>query len=156
MAPDAARARRTNRELTRARLPSHPILSDQIPVLVPENHQVNPYDRTKIIISGMSQVRRSTAPTRSCAPSWTTRRVGYVLAIGCDRRIPTQAGLIRADEIAADLPRRAWQRLSAGAGARGQRYYDWALISRPDPTGAADPGRHPVLVATRAPPPRHR
>ena len=67
------------------------------------------------------------------------RRVGYVLAIGCDRRIPTQAGLIRADELAAGLPRRSWQRLSAGAGAKGQRYYDWALISHPDPAGDTDP-----------------
>ena len=67
------------------------------------------------------------------------RRVGYVLAIGCDRRIPTQAGQLRADEIAAGLPRRAWQRLSAGAGAKGQRYYDWALISHLDPAGPADP-----------------
>jgi SRSO17 transposase len=70
-----------------------------------------------------------------------TRRVGYVLAIGCDRRIPTAAGLLRADEIAARLPRRAWQRLSAGAGAKGQRFYDWALISHPDPTGGADPAQ---------------
>jgi SRSO17 transposase len=57
------------------------------------------------------------------------RRVGYVLAIGCDRRVPTAAGLLRADEITTGLPRRAWQRLSAGAGAKGQRYYDWALIT---------------------------
>jgi SRSO17 transposase len=67
------------------------------------------------------------------------RRVGYVLAIGCDRRIPTQAGLIRADELAASVPRWAWQRLSAGAGAKGQRFYDWALVSHPDPTGVVDP-----------------
>jgi SRSO17 transposase len=67
------------------------------------------------------------------------RRVGYVLAIGCDRRIPTQAGLFRADELAAGLPRRAWQRLSAGAGAKGQRFYDWALISHPDPAGSTAP-----------------
>jgi SRSO17 transposase len=65
------------------------------------------------------------------------RRVGYVLAIGCDRRIPTAAGLMRADELAAGLPRRAWQRLSAGAGSKGQRYYDWALITHPDPAGPA-------------------
>jgi SRSO17 transposase len=57
------------------------------------------------------------------------RRVGYVLAIGCERRVPTAAGLLRADELTAGLPRRAWQRLSAGAGAKCQRYYDWALIS---------------------------
>jgi SRSO17 transposase len=53
-------------------------------------------------------------------------RVGYVLGIGCDRRVPTEAGLLRADEIAAALPKRAWQRLSAGLGAKGQRYYNWA------------------------------
>jgi SRSO17 transposase len=70
-----------------------------------------------------------------------SRRVGYVLAIGCDRRIPTPAGLIRADELAAAVPRWAWQRLSAGAGAKGQRFYDWALIAHPDPAaaGTADP-----------------
>jgi len=68
-----------------------------------------------------------------------TRRIGYVLAIGCDRRIPTAAGLLRADEITADLPRRAWQRLSAGPGAKGHRYYDWALITHPDPADPADP-----------------
>jgi hypothetical protein len=46
-------------------------------------------------------------------------RVGYVLGIGCDRRVPTEAGLLRADEIVAALPKRAWQRLSAGLGAKG-------------------------------------
>ena len=66
------------------------------------------------------------------------RRVGYVLAIGCDRRIPTTAGSVRADEIAAGLPEWAWQRLSAGPGAKGQRYYDWALIPHPDPAYPAD------------------
>jgi hypothetical protein len=61
-------------------------------------------------------------------PSAALRRIGYVLAIGCDRRVRTADGPIRADELTAGLPRRAWQRLSAGAGAKGQRYYDWALI----------------------------
>jgi SRSO17 transposase len=66
------------------------------------------------------------------------RRVGYALAIGCDRRIPTAAGLQRADQLAAVLPRRASQRLSAGSGAKGQRFYDWALITHPDPVGQVD------------------
>ena len=66
------------------------------------------------------------------------RRVGCVLGIGCDRRVPTAAGPIRADQLTASLPNRSWQRLSAGAGAKGQRYYDWALIAHPDPTGGAD------------------
>jgi SRSO17 transposase len=63
-------------------------------------------------------------------------RVGYVLAIGCDRRVPTEAGTFRADELTATLPKHAWQRLSAGSGAKGQRYYDWALVTltAPDPT----------------------
>ena len=65
------------------------------------------------------------------------RRVGYVLAIGCDRRVPTAAGPIRADALTAALPRRAWQRLSAGAGAKGQRYYDWAWVSLIPPASCA-------------------
>jgi SRSO17 transposase len=67
------------------------------------------------------------------------RRVGYVLAIGCDRRVPTAAGLVRADQLTASLPKRAWQRLSTGPGAKGHRYYDWALITHPDPAPRADP-----------------
>ena len=69
------------------------------------------------------------------------QRIGYVLAIGCDRRVPTAAGPIRADALVAGLPRWAWQQLSAGAGAKGERYYDWAL-DHPRPrrptTDAAD------------------
>ncbi|WP_232443861.1 transposase [Burkholderia ubonensis] len=34
---------------------------------------------------------------------------------------------VRADRTAENLPARAWQRLSAGAGAKGERLYDWAL-----------------------------
>jgi SRSO17 transposase len=66
-------------------------------------------------------------------------RIGYVLAIGCDRRIPTDAGPVRADELAAGLPRHAWQRLSAGAGAKGQRYYEWAWIDHTDRAHRDDP-----------------
>jgi len=64
------------------------------------------------------------------------REVGYVLAIGCDRRVPTAAGSIRVDLLTAGLPRRAWQRLSPGAGAKGQRYYDWTLVTLADPEDA--------------------
>jgi SRSO17 transposase len=67
-----------------------------------------------------------------------TRRVGYVLGIGCDRRIPTAAGSLRVDHITAGLPRQAWQQLSAGPGAKGRRLYDWALLTHPDPAGRAD------------------
>jgi SRSO17 transposase len=46
-------------------------------------------------------------------------RIGYVLAIGCDRRVPTSAGPVRADALAGSLPRKAWQQLSAGSGVKG-------------------------------------
>jgi len=36
------------------------------------------------------------------------QRIGYVLAIGCDRRVPTPAGPVRADALVAGLPRWAW------------------------------------------------
>lgn len=33
---------------------------------------------------------------------------------------------LEARALAADLPPEAWQRLSAGEGAKGPRWYDWA------------------------------
>jgi SRSO17 transposase len=63
-------------------------------------------------------------------------QIRYVVAVSCDHPIPAGAGrTLRADELAARLPKRAWQRLSAGAGAKGQRYYDWAwaTVSHPGP-----------------------
>src|SRR5829696_698102 len=62
------------------------------------------------------------------------RRVGYVLAVARDHPVPTAAGPIRADMLTLTLPRRAWQPLSAGPGARGMRVYDWALIDIPAET----------------------
>jgi SRSO17 transposase len=78
------------------------------------------------------------------------RRVGYVLAIGCDRRVLTAAGPIRADELTAGLPTRAWQRLSAGTGAKGQRYYDWAWVTLVPPTATSpeDTATSPEDTAT--------
>ena len=63
-------------------------------------------------------------------------QIRYVLAVSCDHRVPAGPGrVIRADELAARLPRQAWQRLSAGKGAKGHRYYDWAwaAIDSPGP-----------------------
>ncbi|MFJ8586861.1 IS701 family transposase [Streptomyces sp. NPDC093595] len=60
------------------------------------------------------------------------RQVGYVLAVACDHRIATRAGTVRADALVKKLPKRAWQKLSAGAGAKGHRFYDWALADVAD------------------------
>ena len=62
------------------------------------------------------------------------RRFGYVLAVTASCQVTTAAGPCQARTIAARLPRRAWQRYSAGQGAKGYRYYDWAWL-------ATDPGR---------------
>jgi hypothetical protein len=60
--------------------------------------------------------------------------IAHVLAVACHHRVPAGAGrLLRADELAARLPRKAWQRLPAGAGAKGHRYYDWAWVTMPGP-----------------------
>jgi hypothetical protein len=63
------------------------------------------------------------------------RQAGYVLAIGCARRVPTAAGPIRADALVKGVPKSAWQRISAGGGAKGERFYEWALVSLPAPEG---------------------
>jgi SRSO17 transposase len=62
------------------------------------------------------------------------QRIAYVLAVACAHVLATAAGRHRADALAARLPRHAWQRLSCGDGAKGERRYDWALVasSRPE------------------------
>ncbi|MET8637643.1 IS701 family transposase [Streptomyces sp. NPDC004680] len=70
------------------------------------------------------------------------RQVGYVLAVARDHQIATHAGKFRADTLVKRLPRRAWQKLSAGAGTKGHRCYDWALADIADDR----PGHHQLLV----------
>jgi hypothetical protein len=66
--------------------------------------------------------------------------LGYVLAIGCNRRVVTHGGALRVDDIAAALPEHCWQRRSAGAGAKGPRLYDWAWIALTDRDGPGQRG----------------
>jgi SRSO17 transposase len=55
-------------------------------------------------------------------------KVAYVVAVACDHRVPAGAGrVMRADELAARVPPRGWQRLSCGPGSKGERRYDWAI-----------------------------
>ncbi|MDI5969397.1 IS701 family transposase [Streptomyces sp. SL13] len=58
------------------------------------------------------------------------RGIGYVLAVACTARvrIDQDRTVIRADTAASALPPDAWQRQSAGTGAKGPRYYDWAWV----------------------------
>jgi SRSO17 transposase len=55
----------------------------------------------------------------------------FVLGIAKDEPLWCAFEQKRADEWAATLPDDAWQRLSCGAGAKGPREYDWALLPLP-------------------------
>lgn len=68
------------------------------------------------------------------------RGIGYALAVACSHEATTGGGKLRADVLAKKVLKRAWQRLSAGAGAKGHRFYDWAVI---DLTG---PGSSQLLI----------
>lgn len=72
-------------------------------------------------------------------------RLGYVLAVSANRRVPTQAGPIRVDALPAMLPSRAWQKHSAGAGSHGRRLYSWAWIALL-PEDDTDTGHHHLLI----------
>ena len=72
------------------------------------------------------------------------RGLGYVLAVAKSHPVSTAAGKHRADQLARLLPRSAWQRCSAGAGAKGHRYYGWAWVSI-----TAGPAGHRWLLIRR-------
>jgi SRSO17 transposase len=65
--------------------------------------------------------------------------------VAASHRVATAAGTGAARHLAARLPGRAWQRYSAGQGAKGHRYYGWAWL-------AIDPGRpgHRHLLIRRS------
>jgi SRSO17 transposase len=74
---------------------------------------------------------------------WAERhRRGYVLAVTSKQYLaqrPVASWIKR-------LPRKAWQRLSAGDGAKGPRLYDWTYI----PYSGAAPGFQSALLARRS------
>jgi hypothetical protein len=76
------------------------------------------------------------------------RGVGYVLAVARDYHVGVGGTSHRADELLRLVPARVWQCVSAGKGAKGHRYYDWAFVrldhDGPPPVGQA--GRHWLLV----------
>lgn len=72
---------------------------------------------------------RSTAVIAKLARHLEERVLGYVLGIASTRRVSVDAvHQASAAQIAADQPRRVWERRSAGAGAHGSRWYDWAWV----------------------------
>jgi SRSO17 transposase len=75
------------------------------------------------------------------------RGIGYVLAVACDHVVVASGTAWRADGLAARVPARAWQCVSAGQGAKGHRYYDWAFVQLdPGERDPGDPGQRWLLV----------
>ncbi|MBW8707152.1 hypothetical protein MBT84_46725 [Streptomyces sp. MBT84] len=72
------------------------------------------------------------------------RQIGYVLAVSRKRPISTHAGVSTAGMLAHFLPAKAWQRLSAGDGAKGHRFYDWAQVEIDRP--CASTGDRSLLI----------
>jgi len=76
------------------------------------------------------------------------RGVGYVLAVACDHPVRAGGASQRADALLRRIPARAWQCVSAGKGAKGHRYYDWAFLrldhDGPAPGGQA--GQHWLML----------
>jgi SRSO17 transposase len=76
------------------------------------------------------------------------RGVGYVLAVACDHPVRAGGASQRADALLRRIPARAWQCVSAGKGAKGHRYYDWAFLrldhDGPAPGGQA--GQHWLMI----------
>jgi SRSO17 transposase len=59
------------------------------------------------------------------------RRIGYVVAVPRSQQVGRGGGSARVDTLAGQAPAEAWKRLSAGAGSKGPRVYDWALAGLP-------------------------
>ncbi len=74
--------------------------------------------------------------------------LGYVFQVAANRRVVTDAGPIRVDQLPGLVPATAWQTVSAGPGSKGPRWYAWAWVAiHPEDTHDADKGRqHHVLI----------
>jgi hypothetical protein len=75
------------------------------------------------------------------------RHLFYVLAVAKSHQVDIGGphGVARGDHIAATLSKRAWNRYSAGDGAKGRREYDWAWVAVMPPADEAT-GFHWLLI----------
>jgi SRSO17 transposase len=76
------------------------------------------------------------------------RGVGYVLAVACHHPVRFGGATCRVDELLTKVSARAWQCVSAGKGAKGQRLYDWAFVRLDDaaPPPGDQAGRRWLMV----------
>jgi SRSO17 transposase len=71
----------------------------------------------------------------------------YLLAVSCSHAIWRNGSQEPAEALIAALPAEAWVTLSAGAGSKGERLYDWACVRLPY---ASPPGMAQWLLARRS------
>ncbi|MFE5406787.1 IS701 family transposase [Streptomyces sp. NPDC056580] len=74
--------------------------------------------------------------------------LSYVVAVPKSQQVNGP----RIDHLIAQAPPEAWQRLSAGPGAKGERFYDWAAARLPAVTesGIDEPTRQRWVLARRS------
>src|SRR5581483_7466155 len=65
--------------------------------------------------------------------------LGYVVRVRSDFAVWAGFRQARAGAMLAEVPADAWHRLSCGAGAKGPRWYDWAVCRTncPEPVRCA-------------------
>lgn len=59
--------------------------------------------------------------------------LGYVVGVRTDFAVVSGWRQVRAKALRAEVPADGWHRLSCGAGAKGPRAYDWALLRTNSP-----------------------
>ena len=64
--------------------------------------------------------------------------LGYVAGVRTDHAAFVGGRQVRAKALLAEVPAAGWHRLSCGAGAKGPRLYDWAVV----PTNCPAPRRY--------------
>jgi SRSO17 transposase len=76
------------------------------------------------------------------------RQIGYVLAVACNHPVRFGGVTHRADALLTKVPARAWQCVSAGKGAKGERLFDWSFVRLDDdsPPVGDQAGRRWLMV----------
>jgi len=75
------------------------------------------------------------------------QQVRYVLEVACDQSVVFNWNKQRIDHLIAQVDAQDWSRLSAGTGAKGERWFDWIAIAAPHPD---HPGWQRWYIARRS------
>ena len=90
---------------------------------------------------------RSTGRTSGCGSGANSAGCPTCWPPAATTRWPPSTGGSAGSALIAEVPAEAWARRSAGAGAHGQRFYDWARIEL---LAGFDPGWARWVLARRS------